>query len=200
MLTLNRQTYMSKALCRYVALLRAVNGGQVNTILKEDLRSLFTESGAGWAETYITSGNVVFECLPAKPAAILEKAHARLRQRHKIEQPIIVRTIAELGVLCEAGIPPISRPDYIGVVSTFLSTQAKTVLVLPVSSRRGDICVFEIRKDVVLSHRFKFNGNAGDANAFAKRLFGVPSTSRSWNTVKGLLRKFSVLPTTKGNG
>ena len=93
---------MSKALCRYVALLRAVKGGQVNTILKEDLRSLFTESGAGWAETYITSGNVVFECLPTKLAAILEKAHARLRQRHKIEQPIIVRTIAELGVLCEA--------------------------------------------------------------------------------------------------
>jgi hypothetical protein len=86
-----------------------------------------------------------FECLPTKRAAILEKAHARLRQRHKIGQPIIVRTIAELGVLCEAGIPPISRPDYIGVIATFLSTQAKTVPVLPLSSRRGDICVFEIR-------------------------------------------------------
>jgi len=181
-------------------LLRAVNGGQVNTILKEDLRSLFTESGAGWAETYITSGNVVFECLPAKLAAILEKAHARLRQRHKIEQPIIVRTIAELGVLCEAGIPPINRPDYIGVIATFLSAQAKTVPVLPLSSRRGDICVFEIRKDVVLSHRFKVNGNAGDANALAERLFGVTSTSRSWNTVQGLVRKFSVSPTTKSNG
>jgi uncharacterized protein (DUF1697 family) len=71
---------MSKALCRYVALLRAINGGQVNTIPKEDLRSVFAESGAGWAETYITSGNVVFECLPAKLAAILEKAHERLRQ------------------------------------------------------------------------------------------------------------------------
>jgi hypothetical protein len=86
-----------------------------------------------------------FECLPTKLAAILEKAHARLRQRHKIGQPIIVRTIAELGVLCKAGIPPISRPDYIGVIATFLSTQAKTVPVLPLSSRRGDICVFEIR-------------------------------------------------------
>jgi uncharacterized protein (DUF1697 family) len=191
---------MSKALCRYVALLRAVNGGQVNTILKEDLRSLFTESGAGWAETYITSGNVVFECPPTKLAAVLEKAHDRLRQRHQIEQPIIVRTMAELAILSEAGIPPISRPDYIGVIATFLSTQAKTVPVLPLSSRRGDIRVFEIRKDVVLSQRFKVNGNAGDANAFAERLFGVPGTSRSWKTVQGLVRKFSVSPTAKGNG
>ena len=191
---------MSKALCRYVALLRAVNGGQTNTILKDDLRSLFAESGAAWAETYITSGNVVFECLPAKLAGILERAHDRLRLRHGIEQPIIVRTMAELAVLCEGGIPPISRPDYIGVIATFLSTRGKTVPMLPLSSRRGDICVFEIRKDVVLSHRFKVNGNAGDANALAERLFGIPSTSRSWNTVQGLVRKFSVSPTTKGNG
>jgi uncharacterized protein (DUF1697 family) len=96
-LTLNRQTYMSKALCRYVAFLRAVNGGQINTILKADLRSLFSETGAAWAEAYITSGNVVFDCLPAKLAGILERARDRLRQRHKIEQPIIVRKMADLG-------------------------------------------------------------------------------------------------------
>jgi len=199
-LTLNRLVYMSKASCRYVAFLRAVNGGQINTILKDDLRSLFTESGAGWAETYIGSGNVVFECLSGKLVGILERAHDRLRRRHKIEQPIIVRTMAELAVLCEAGIPPIERPDYIGVVATFLSTQARTVPVLPLSSHRGDICVFELRNDVVLSQRFKVHGNAGDANALTERLFGVPSTSRSWNTVQGLVRKFSVSPTTKGNG
>jgi uncharacterized protein (DUF1697 family) len=190
---------MSNALRRYVAFLRAVNGGQINTILKDDLRSLFSESGAGWAETYIGSGNVVFECLAGKLTGILEKAHDRLLQRHKIEQPIIVRTMAELAALHEAGIPPISRPDYIGVVATFLSAQAKTVPLLPSSSRRGDICLFEIRKDVVLSHRFKVNGNAGDANALAERLFGVAATSRSWNTVQGLVRKFNVSPTTKSN-
>ncbi|HEX4200845.1 MAG TPA: hypothetical protein VHY59_04955 [Chthoniobacterales bacterium] len=85
-------------------------------------------------------------------------------------------------------------------IATFLSTQAKTVPVLPLSSRRGDICVFEIQNDVVLSQRFEVNGNAGDANAFAERLFGVPGTSRSWKTVQGLVRKFSVSPTAKGNG
>lgn len=108
MLILNRLAYMSKPLCRYVALQRAVNGGQINTILKEDLRSLFTESGAGWAETYIASGNVVFECLPLELPGILERAHDRLRTRHKIEQPVIVRTMTELVVLCEGGVPPIS--------------------------------------------------------------------------------------------
>ena len=199
-LTLNRLVFMSKALFRYVALLRAVNGVKLNPILKEELRSLFTESGAAWAETYIASGNVVFECLPAELPDLLRRARNRLRIQHNIEQPIIVRTMTELVALREGGIPPIDRPDYIGVMATFLSYPAKAVPELPVTSRRGDICIFEMRKDVVLSHRFQVNGNAGDANAFAERLFGVPGTSRSWNTVEGLVRKFSASPTAKGSG
>jgi uncharacterized protein (DUF1697 family) len=200
LLTLNRLVCMSQALCRYVALLRAVNGVKFNPILKEELRSLFTESGAAWAETYIASGNVVFECLAAKLPDILRRAQERLRIEHNIEQPIVVRTMTELVALREGGVPPINRPDYIGVTATFLSCPAKAAPELPVTSRRGDICVFEMRKDVVLSHRFQVNGNAGDANALAERLFGVPGTSRSWNTVEGLVRKFSASPTTKGSG
>jgi uncharacterized protein (DUF1697 family) len=200
LLTLDRFVCMSKALCRYVALLRAINGVKLNPILKEELRALLTESGAAWAETYIASGNVVFECLPARLRDLLRRAHNRLRIQHNIEQPIIVRTMAELIALREGGVPPINRPDYIGVTATFLSCPVKAALELPVTSRRGDNCVFEVRKDVVLSHRFQVNGNAGDANALAERLFGVPGTSRSWNTVEGLVRKFSASPTTKGSG
>jgi len=191
---------MSKALCRYIALLRAVNGVKLNSILKEELRTLFTESGAAWAETYIASGNVVFECLLAKLPDVLRKAQEQLRIQHNIEQPIIVRTMTELVALREGGIPPINRPGYIGVTATFLSGATNAVPVLPVTSRRGDICIFEMRKDVVLSHRFQVNGNAGDVNALAERLFGVPCTSRSWNTVEALVRKFSALPTTEGSG
>jgi uncharacterized protein (DUF1697 family) len=200
LLMLDRFVCMSKALCRYVGLLRAVNGVKLNPILKEELRLLFTESGAAWAETYIASGNVVFECPPAKLPDLLRRAHNRLRIQHDIEQPIIVRKMTELVALREGGVPPINRPDYIGVTATFLSCPAKTMPELPVTSRRGDICVFEMRKDVVLSHRFQVNGNAGDANALAERLFGVPGTSRSWNTVRGLVRKFNASPTAKGSG
>jgi hypothetical protein len=74
----------------------------------------------------------------------------------------------------------------IGQVESIVTVQ------LPVNYRRGDISVFEVRNDVVLSHRFKFNGCAGDANAFAERLFGIAGASRSWNTVSGLVRKYAV--------
>ena len=47
---------------RFFAFLRAINGGQTNFILKNDLRLPFAESGAVWADTYITSGNVAFDC------------------------------------------------------------------------------------------------------------------------------------------
>jgi hypothetical protein len=61
---------------------------------------------------------------------------------------------------------------------------------LPVVSRKGDITLFEIRNGVALSHRIEINGNAGDANAFVERLLRVPSTSRRWRTVEGLVGKY----------
>ena len=100
--------------------------------------------------------------------------------------------MTELTALCEAGVPVISQPAYIGVVATFLSGPVKSLPTLPVVSRRRDIALFEIRDLVALSRRFKVNGTAADANAFAERLLRVRATSRSWNTVKGLVAKYSM--------
>jgi hypothetical protein len=84
--------------------------------------------------------------------------------------------MTELILFLEGGVPAMVRPDYIGVMATFLAGPPKSIPKLPVNSRRGDILVFELRNDVVLSHRFKVNGSAGDANAFAERLVGIAGT------------------------
>jgi uncharacterized protein (DUF1697 family) len=59
---------------RYIALLRAVNVGGTGKLPMADLRMLCEDSGFACVETYITSGNVVFEstapvrhwCRPAR--------------------------------------------------------------------------------------------------------------------------------------
>ena len=185
---------MSKALCRYVALLRAVDGVKLNPILKEELRLLFTESGAAWAETYIASGNVVFECQSFR-IFFIERTIV-CASSITLSSP----SLYEQWSLCTKTEFLRSTGPITSETATFLSCPAKTVPELPVTSQRGDICLFEMRKDIVLSHRFQVNGNAGDANALTERLFDVPGTSRSWNTVEGLVRKLSASPTTKGSG
>ena len=46
---------------RYVAFLRGVNGGGKSRLPMADLRDIFTATGCAAAQTYIQSGNVVFE-------------------------------------------------------------------------------------------------------------------------------------------
>src|SRR3984885_3077718 len=52
---------MSKAMTKYVALLRAVNVGGTGKLPMTELKSMCDASGFLNARTYIASGNVVFE-------------------------------------------------------------------------------------------------------------------------------------------
>ena len=62
-------------MANYIALLRAVNVGGTGKLPMADLKALCTELNFGRVETYIASGNVVFECdMPAaRVQAQLEK-------------------------------------------------------------------------------------------------------------------------------
>ena len=53
----------------YVALLRGINVGGKNKLLMRDLTAMFTLAGCEAAETYIQSGNVVFNAGAALASA-----------------------------------------------------------------------------------------------------------------------------------
>jgi uncharacterized protein (DUF1697 family) len=79
----------------FVALLRAINVGGTGKLLMSDLKALCAASGLVGAQTYIQSGNVVFESRlsEAKVKAKLEQALAR-----QLGKPVgvLVRTLPEL--------------------------------------------------------------------------------------------------------
>ena len=52
---------------RYVAFLRAINVGG-HTVKMDRLRALFAELGHGGVETFIASGNVIFEAAGGEAA------------------------------------------------------------------------------------------------------------------------------------
>ena len=60
--------------CIYVALLRAVNVGGTGKLAMSDLKAICREAGFSHVETYIASGNVVFQ---AKMSAGEVKTRAR---------------------------------------------------------------------------------------------------------------------------
>jgi len=76
-----------------VAFLRAINvGGRV--VKMHRLRTLFVDEGFANVETFIASGNVVFDLPPAKKAPALERTiEAMLRNALGYEVSTFVRTV-----------------------------------------------------------------------------------------------------------
>ncbi len=83
---------------RLIAFLRAINVG--NRYMKmEELRARFAELGYARVETFIASGNVIFDA-PAAPAEEVEQAiEAHLQQALGFEVTTFIRTDAEVAAI-----------------------------------------------------------------------------------------------------
>jgi uncharacterized protein (DUF1697 family) len=86
---------------RYIALLRAVNVGGTGKLPMADLRTLCHDAGFARVETYIASGNVVFD---SKAAASMVKAELEARLLDYAGKPVgvMVRTAAEMLAVLKA--------------------------------------------------------------------------------------------------
>ncbi len=85
---------------KYIALLRAVNVGGV-ALPMADLRSMCSDAGFAHAETYIASGNVVFES-KAAPSKVKAELDARLLAYAGKPVGVVLRTAAEMAAVLKA--------------------------------------------------------------------------------------------------
>jgi uncharacterized protein (DUF1697 family) len=102
---------------RYVALLRAINVGGTGKLPMADLKAMCEEEGFAHVQTYIASGNVVFEskASEAKVKAALEK---RLHAYAGKPVDVVVRTAAEMAAVVKAN--PFSKGSPSQVLAIFL--------------------------------------------------------------------------------
>ena len=96
---------------RYVALLRAVNVGGTGKLPMADLRAICCDAGFTRVETYIASGNVIFE---SKSAAAKVKAELEARLLTYARKPVgvVLRTAAEMAAVLEANPFPRAEPKF----------------------------------------------------------------------------------------
>ena len=80
---------------RLIALLRAINVGG-HTVRMSVLREVFEGLGYTGVETFIASGNVIFETRERNTSAIEEKIEGGLKNALGYEAATFIRTPAEL--------------------------------------------------------------------------------------------------------
>lgn len=95
----------------YVALLHAINVGGTGKLSMEELKRLCREAGFVDVQTYIASGNVVFE---ANAPATKVKAELERRLQAVLGKPVglALRTAAEMSAVLNANPFPEAAPNH----------------------------------------------------------------------------------------
>jgi uncharacterized protein (DUF1697 family) len=100
---------------KYVALLRAVNVGGTGKLPMSDLKTMCSDAGFTQIETYIASGNVVFEC-KATPSKVKSELEKRLHEYSGKSVGVAVRTAAEMRAVLKANPFPKAAPNFTAVI------------------------------------------------------------------------------------
>lgn len=171
----------------YIALLRAVNVGGTGKLPMADFRKLLTQLGFRNVETYIQSGNAVFDA-PGSPAAVTKLVSAALAKLLGKPVPVLIRTRDELTrVLAANPFADEAAANGARVHAVFLSAHpakgAATGLDRIVSQFPARRDRYHLAGDTLYLHlpdgaaESKFTAVALD------RILGVTATARNWNTV-----------------
>jgi uncharacterized protein (DUF1697 family) len=80
----------------YVALLRGINVGGNNVIRMLDLRTCFEAQKLSCVETYIASGNVLFEATDADAAALTSRIERALSKTFGYESRVVLRSARQM--------------------------------------------------------------------------------------------------------
>ena len=167
---------------RYVALLRAVNVGGCKLPMAE-LRDVCAQLGWEKVETYIQSGNVVFEAA-GKPAALESALEQAVAKRFGFERPVIVRSAEQWAAYAEGSPFPEAERDEPNRLMLGLSKsppKADAPALLEAKAAAGERV--ELKGDALWVH---YPGGAGTTKltpALFDKAAGSPVTQRNWRTV-----------------
>ena len=177
---------------RYIALLRAINVGGRNIVKMDFLRRLFASLGFSNVETFIASGNVVFETTSKNAQAHEREIEKGLRQALGYEVTTFIRTVAELAAV--ANYKPFSRADLDGAAAlniAFLAEGLDAQTGEKLMALRTDIDDFHVHgREIYWLCRMR-QSESRISNAVLEKALGRKTTLRGVNTVRRMAAKYS---------
>ena len=178
---------------RYVCLLRAINVGGRNITMTE-LKKSFQKAGLERVETFIASGNVIFES--AKKPRPLEKIISTALQKDLgYAVPSFLRTLPEMQAVsgCKAFddvTMSAATTYYIGFTTEALTSGQKEKLF----TFRSDVDEFNVvGREIYWACRTRSSDSKFNNAVMEKRL-GISATWRGINTVRRLVAKYNDKP------
>jgi uncharacterized protein (DUF1697 family) len=171
----------------FVALLRAVNVSGKNRISMAELRRALGGSGLAGAETYLQSGNVVFDAEGDDPATHAATLREVIEREFGHDVPVLVLKAAELAHIAAANPFVVPGADEKSLHVTFLEEPAAKAAFggLDLPAQGDEQAVLAGR--VVYLHLPYGYGRTRLNNAYFERALKTSATTRNWRTVLALV-------------
>jgi len=169
----------------YIALLRGINVGGHKKVSMVDFRALLTKSGLENVQTYIQSGNVIFQSSEKGKGNLESRIQKLILDHFGFEVPVFVRNRKDLLTIFNNC--PFSEEKKTDSYFTMLSNVPNEELVEEASKKAYPDEEYVILKDCIYFYcangygRAKFNLN------FFERKLNVSATSRNYKTMVKLL-------------
>jgi uncharacterized protein (DUF1697 family) len=176
---------------RYIAFLRAINVGG-HTAKMEALRQLFEALGFSGVETFIASGNVVFETTAKNTKALEKKIEQQLREALGYEVATFIRTEAELAAITKY--QPFSPSQMEAATAfniAFLADALDAASRKKLLALKTDIDDFHVHGREVYWLCRKKQSESTFSNAVLEKTIGRASTIRGVNTIQKMVAKYA---------
>ncbi|HMV27509.1 MAG TPA: DUF1697 domain-containing protein [bacterium] len=171
----------------YIALLRGINVSGQKLIKMNDLKSYFVSYGYKNVQTYIQSGNVVFESAKQESEKLSKKVGEQLAVSLGYIVPVIARSLNEWVIVNENN--PYAkkklRPDE-RVYVTLLAIKPKPDLAQSLNALSDTKDEFQLNGKTVYILCRKGYGNSKFSNNFIEKKLDTQATTRNLATMQKL--------------
>ena len=172
----------------YIAMLRGINVSGHKTIKMEQLRASLAELGFSNIETYVQSGNVVFEAANASAASLSTTIERKILRDFGFSVPVFLTTSKKVAVIIKQN-PFLKSPniDHSKLHVTFLSEDPPETALEQLQPLAVKPEQFRIMGREIYLYCPNGYGNTRLSNTAIEKKLSVVATTRNWNTVNTLL-------------
>ena len=177
---------------RYVALLRGINVGGNKTVKMEELKKALELLGYKNVTTILNSGNVLFETVKTPDKTLVASIEKQLKTIFGFEIGVMVRSEGEIKDLAKKNpFKGVQVTSDTRLYVTFLSQKPTSTLRVPYESPEKDFKILSTSSgDVCSVLTISARRNSTDAMKILEKEFGKKITTRNWNTVERILKKW----------
>ena len=170
----------------YVVLLRGVNVSGQKMIKMADLKAMFEELNFTNVQTYIQSGNVIFDSESSDIKSVKDKIRKKIKSEYGFDVAVVITTNNELGYVLSHNPFIKKKSDIEKMYVTFLAEKPAPTNVLKLNETDYLPEEFSIDDNFIYLFLPNGSGKAKLNNNFFENKLKVSTTTRNWKSVNTL--------------